>query len=126
MWHVDTVQALSESHREILRAVLQSRVLPYLADCLVVLKSPGVSIADEDALIGRLKVSQERPAYDRAVFSETQESNSEDKNYLASLLIRCYPDIPRSSAAALVASDVMAASPLLLIFLVILPKNQHP
>ena len=108
--HIDSVQALGEVQRKILAKALQKTGLRYLVDCLVIIKHHGVSIPDEDALIGRLELS-DRPQSDAQVaLSESQVRNSEDADYLARLLITCYPDMPQSSAEALVASDVMSVS----------------
>ena len=108
--HVDSVQALSASQRHILGAVLQSLGVSRLADCLVALKSPCTSIKNEDALVEQLELSSKPGVEKCTAFVEIQECNSEDRNYLAGLLIKCYPDMPHSTAAALVASDVMSAS----------------
>ena len=108
--HVDSVQALSESERELLRAVLQERGVQCLVNCLVALKSSDVSIESEEDLIGRMELSPKLQVGDHLVFSESKESSSEDKDYLASLLIKCYSDMPPSSAEALVGSHVMSAS----------------
>ena len=108
--HVDSVQALSESQREILRIVLQKRGIHYLADCLFALRSSDVSIVNEDDLVDSLDSSAKLQVDDHSVFNDIQEDNSEDKQYLARLLITCYPDMPQSSAEALVGSDVMSAS----------------
>lgn len=108
--HVDSVQALSEVQRGILAKVLQKIGLRYLVDCLGAIKNHGVSIEDETALIGWLKPSEKLPSDSHGVLKETQESNSEDVDNLAKLLIQCYPDMPQSSAEALVASDVMSGS----------------
>ena len=108
--HVDSVQALNESQRGILAAVLQKQGVQCLVDCLFALKSSGESIESEDDLIGQLEPSRKPHGDIRAGISETQESTPEDKDYLARLLRKCYPDMPESSAEALVASDVMSAS----------------
>ena len=108
--HVDSVQALSEVQRGILARVIQKIGLRYLVDCLVAIKNHGVSIEDETALIGWLKPSEKPQLSTSVALNETPESNSEDEDYLAKLLIQCYPDMPQSSADALVASDVMAAA----------------
>ena len=42
--------------------------------------------------------------------NQAQEASAEDANNLAKLLIQCYPDMPQTSANALVTSDVMTAS----------------
>jgi hypothetical protein len=108
--HVDSVQALNESQRGILAAVLQKQGVQCLVDCLFALKSSGESIESEDDLTGRLDLSPKTHRDIHAGISETPECTPEDKDYLASLLTRCYPDMPESSAAALVASDVMSAA----------------
>jgi hypothetical protein len=108
--HVDSVQALKESQRGILAAVLQKQGVQCLVDCLFALKSSGESIESEDDLIGRLELPSKLHGDIPAGISRTLESTPEDKDYLASLLTKCYPDMPESSAEALVASDVMSVS----------------
>jgi hypothetical protein len=108
--HVDSVQALSESQRAILVRTLQKAGLRRLADCLVAIKKHGERIEDEDGLIGLLESSNKPPSGTQVVFSEIQDDRSEDPDHLARLLIQCYPDMPQTSASALVSSDVMTAS----------------
>lgn len=106
--HVDTVQALDDSQREILAKVLERKGVHCLAECLALLKTPDVSFENEAALIERLEQDVDTPSRSRAVLSEQRDS-AEDENYLAALLMRCYPDMPQSSADALVISNVMAS-----------------
>lgn len=108
--HVDSVQALSEVQRGILARVLQKIGLRYLVDCLAAIKNHGVSVKDETALIGWLDASEKQQLSTSVALGKTRRSNSEDADYLAKLLNQCYPDMPQSSANALVASDVMSAS----------------
>jgi hypothetical protein len=108
--HVDSVQALSESQRGILALVLQKMGPRYLVDCLAILKDQNVSIEDQDDLIRRLELSDKPPSANTVDLIEVQEGISEDADHLAKLLIKCYPDMPQSSAQALVGSDVMSAS----------------
>jgi hypothetical protein len=82
----------------------------YLVDCLLVLKGQDVSIEDQDDLIRRLELSDKSQSANNVTSIEIQEGTSEDADHLAKLLIKCYPDMPTSSAQALVASDVMSAS----------------
>ena len=107
--HVDSVQSISEDQRGILAKALQKKGLRYLVDCLVVIKTSGVSFEAEDALIDRLERSTMVQSHPRFAVRESLDSNSEDKRYLANLLIQCYPDMPLSSADALVSSEVMSA-----------------
>ena len=108
--HVDSVQALNESQREILAAVLQKQGVQCLVDCLFALRTSGEGIESESDLIGRLELSPKPLGEIRAGITGTRESTPEDKDYLAKLLTQCYPDLPESSAEALVASDVMSVS----------------
>jgi len=108
--HVDSVQALSESQRGILAKALQKIGIRHLLDGLAALKNHGAGIKDEAALIECVELSDKPQSSTNVVLSEPQESNSEDADYLARLLIKCYPDMPKASAEALVASDVMSAS----------------
>ena len=107
--HVDGVQSLSEEQREILAKVLQKKGFRYLVDCLIALKEANTSFKDENELIERLERSATVQSRPHAAPSEYLDSNFEDKGYLANLLIKCYPDIPPSSADALVSSEVMSA-----------------
>ena len=108
--HVDSVQALSEGQREIVAKALQKTDLRFLVDCIVAIKHHGKSIEDEVALIGWLESQDQSQLDSCGALNETVENSSEDTEQLAKLLIQCYPDMPQSSADALVASDVMSAS----------------
>ena len=108
--HVDSVQALSEVQRGILVKVLQKTGLRYLVDCIAAMKNRDVSIKDDDDLIKWLESSSKLQSTFRGALNEILESSSEDEEHLAKLLIQCYPDMPRPSADALVASDVMSAA----------------
>lgn len=108
--HVDSVQALSEVQRGILARVLQKIGPHHLVDCLATIKNRGVSIENETSLIGCLNQSEKPQLSTNVAMAETPASNSEDADYLAKLLIQCYPDMPQSTADALVASDVISGS----------------
>lgn len=108
--HVDSVQALSQNQREILAKALQNKGLRYLVDYLAALKNQGANIQDEVALIGWLELPEKSQSDSHGSLNEIHGSISEDADYLARLLIKCYPDMPQLSAQALVASDVMSAS----------------
>lgn len=108
--HVDSVQALSESHRTILASVLQKIGVHYLANCLIALKNHGVSIQDEVTLIGYVEGPDVPQPAANVPLVEEEDDISEDANFLARLLTACYPDMPVSSANALVASEVMAGA----------------
>lgn len=108
--HVDSVQALSEEQRIILAQTLQKIGVQHLTACLAAIKAHASSIKDADTLIGWLTPSGTSPADNSIEMAGQMESTSEDDAYLAELLVKCYPDMPQTSAQALVASDVMSAS----------------
>ena len=108
--HVDSVQALSEGQRIILANALQKIGTHHLVACLTAIKNHDVSIEDEAALIRWLELSDKSQSNTSVALWVKQEGSSEDTDRLAKLLIQCYPDMPQSSAEALVASDVMSAS----------------
>ena len=108
--HVDSVQALSEVQRAILIPVLRKIGLHRLGQCLMAFKNPDAVISDETALIKWLERPEQSESDAEVVVSEKAESDLQDADYLASLLIQCYPDMPQSSAEALVSSEVMSAS----------------
>jgi len=108
--HVDSVQALSEEQRLILAQTLQKIGVPNLTACITAIKAHASSIKDADTLIGWLTPSDPSTAANSIEMAEQLESASEDEDYLAELLVKCYPDMPPTSAEALVASDVMSTS----------------
>jgi hypothetical protein len=108
--HVDSVQALSEAQRATLIPVLQKTGLHRLGQCLMAFKNSEVVLSDETDLIKWLERPERSESDAEVVVNETAESNLEDADYLASLLIQCYPDMPLGSAEALVASEIMSAS----------------
>jgi hypothetical protein len=108
--HVDSVQALSEEQRVILAQTLQKIGVQHLTACLAAIKAHVSSIKDADTLIGWLTPSDISPADNSIEMARQLESTSEDQDDLAELLIKCYPDMPQTSAEALVASDVMSTS----------------
>ncbi len=108
--HVDSVQALSEEQRVILAQALQKIGMQHLTGCLAAIKAHAPSIKNVDTLVGWLTLSDKSPAANSMEMGGHLERTSEDEDYLAELLVKCYPDMPPTSAEALVASDVMSAS----------------
>lgn len=113
--HVDTVQSLDSNRREILARTIAHVGMVYMGTCLGIIKGSGVSIETEGDLIAALHLS-EIPigpnSKDNNVDASTDARGTEeiDADYLASLLIKCYPDMPQTTADALVRSEVMALS----------------
>lgn len=113
--HVDTVQSLDGNWKAILAKALTNVGVGRIAACLAVLKSSGGSIKTESDLIAKLnrpEIPIEIISQDNNVDASTYAQGVEeiDTDYLASLLIKCYPDMPQATADALVGSEVMAPS----------------
>jgi hypothetical protein len=113
--HVDTVQSLNGNRKAILAKALAKVGVDHIAACLAVMKTSGDSIKTEGDLIAPLYLSE------IPVDTNSQDNNGEastdaqgieeiDTDYLASLLIKCYSDMPQTTADALVRSEVMAPS----------------
>ena len=112
--HVDTVQSLDVNRKAILTKALAKVGVAHIAACLAAIKSSGNSIKSESDLIANLDISEIPIAAistDNVVASTDPEGIEEiDTDYLASLLIKCYPDMPQATADALVGSEVMTPS----------------
>lgn len=112
--HVDTVQSLDVNRKAILAKALAKVGVAHIAACLAAIKSSGNSIKSESDLIANLNISEIPIAAistDNVVASTDPEGVEEiDTDYLASLLIKCYPDMPQATADALVGSEVMTPS----------------
>ena len=111
--HVDTVQSLDRNRREILAATLVKVGMVHMTTCLATLKGSGDSIKTESDLIATLHLSEipiDTNSKDNNIdaLSVAQDLEEIDTDYLASLLIKCYPDMPQATADALVGSEVMA------------------
>src|SRR5262249_41537337 len=96
--HVDSVQALNETQRAILASVLQKAGLARLVTCLQILRNRSVKIEDESGLMEQLLQFEQAPRTSIQIRPKRLETNSRDAEYLAGLLIDCYPDMPISSA----------------------------
>jgi hypothetical protein len=112
--HVDTVQSLDGNRKAILAKVLAKVGVAHIANCLAAIKGSGDSIISESDLMATLKLS-EIPIATHSTDNVDASTNAQcveeiDIDYLASLLIKCYPDMPQATADALVGSEVMALS----------------
>lgn len=113
--HVDTVQSIAGNQRTILANALAKVGLAHLTTCLAIIKSSGDAIKTESDLMATLHLSEviinpNSQDHNVEVLSKAQDLEEIDTDYLASLLIKCYSDMPQATADALVASEVMAAS----------------
>lgn len=113
--HVDTVQSLNGNRKAILANALAKVGVARIAACLAVIKSSGDLIKTESDLLASLHLSEipiNINSKDNNIDASTvaQDREEIDTDYLASLLIKCYPDMPQATADALVGSEVMAPS----------------
>jgi hypothetical protein len=113
--HVDTVQSLDGNRKAILAKALAKVGVVHITACLAAIKSSGDSIKTESDLIATLHLSEipiDINSQDDTIDASTDVQGVEeiDTDYLASLLIKCYPDMPQATADALVGSEVMAPS----------------
>jgi hypothetical protein len=113
--HVDTVQSLDGNWKAILAEALAKVGVAHIAACLTAIKSSGDSIKTEDELIAILHLSE--TPIDTNLRNKNIEASTDalrvediDTDYLSSLLIKCYPDMPQATADALVGSEVMSPS----------------
>jgi len=112
--HVDTVQSLDRNRREILAKTLAKVGMAHITTCLAVIKGSRDSIQTESDLIATLNLSEisiDTNSQDNNVdiSSDVQGVEEIDSDYLASLLIKCHPDMPQATADALAGSEVMEA-----------------
>jgi hypothetical protein len=113
--HVDTVQSLDGDRKAILAMALAKVGVTHAAACLAAVKTSGDSIKTEGDLIATLHLSEtpiDANSQDNNIdaSSVAQDLEEIDTDYLASLLIKCYTDMPQATADALVGSEVMAPS----------------
>ena len=112
--HVDTVQSLDGKRKAILAKALAKVGVAHIAACLAAIKSSGDSIISESDLMATLKLSEIPIATYSTdnvdALTNVQGVEEIDTDYLASLLIKCYPDMPQATADALVGSEVMTPS----------------
>jgi hypothetical protein len=112
--HVDAIQSLDGNQRAILVNAIAQTSIANIPKFLTALKNSGGSIQSETDLIALLHVT-ETPSAETSEDSSSDEAPGQeiegvDLDYLASLLLKCYPDMPPATADALAGSDVLAAS----------------
>ncbi|HET6594761.1 MAG TPA: hypothetical protein VFG81_04005 [Anaerolineales bacterium] len=112
--HVDTIQSLDGTIRVILAKAIAQTSMSNIPKYLAALKNSDGSIQSDTDLIALLDLAEPLRA-EAATDSSSDEALGQtiegvDLNYLASLLIKCYPDMPQSTVDALVNSNVLAPS----------------
>jgi len=114
MRHVDAIQSLAGNQRAILAKAIAQVGIVYVPNCLAAIKNSSGPFQSETDLIVLLDLTEtpKAEAVEDVSSSEApdQEVEGVDMDYLASLLLKCYPDMPQATADALVGSEVMAPS----------------
>jgi hypothetical protein len=113
--HVDIVQSLDGNWKAILAEALAKVGVAHIAACLAAIKSSGDAIKTESDLIARLHLAEipidtNSKGTNVEALTDALDVEDIDTDYLASLLIKCYPDMPQVTADALVGSEVMSPS----------------
>jgi hypothetical protein len=108
--HVDSVAALDDAHRLILARVIQKTDLRYVGTFLEVLGKDVNHLQNEDNLVAMVPPIPAKKAEVISGLPDTAKSIPADIDTLADLLLKCYPDMPTTSADALARADVMETS----------------
>lgn len=112
--HVDAIQSLNGNQKAILAKMVAQTSIANISRYLAAIKSSDASIQSEIDLIALLDLAETLTA-DAIEDTSTckalgREIEGVDLDYLASLLLKCYPDMPQATADALACSDVLASS----------------
>jgi hypothetical protein len=112
--YVDSIHSLVGNQRAILARAIAQTSMANISRCLVAIKNCGRSIQSENDLITLLNLTdalrEENNEAPLRVEAPGQKMEGVDLGHLTSLLLKCYPDMPRATANALAGSDVLAPS----------------
>jgi len=105
--NVDAVQALPEDQRVLLASAVTEEDLPLISYYLSVLKDTS-GVVEKDELIQKARETRRNETEKKDTGrAEPPTSDQVDEKYLVDLLTSSFPDMPASSALALVLSEVM-------------------
>ena len=105
--HVDSVAALDDDRRLILSQAIQKTSLRHAATFIDVLNKGTVLIQNADDLIALIPSPTVKESGKPVGDTELSKPNLADTAYIVNLLLKCYPDMPRTSADALARAHVM-------------------
>lgn len=108
--HVDSVSALDDNRRLILSRAIQKTDLRHTATFIDALSKEGDRIQNEDDLVAQIPPTQTKEVESPVDNRVANEVDPADTGYLVNLLMKCYPDMPPTSADALARADVMETS----------------
>ena len=105
--HVDSVAALGDEHRLILCKAILKTNLRHAVTFIDILNKGAVIVQSEDNLTALISSTLPESAEQLDIHRDVIETDSADTDYLTNLLLKCYPDMPVTSADALARADVM-------------------
>ncbi len=108
--HVDSVAALEDAQRLILARAVQKTNLRHVGAFLDILNKEVVLVENEDDLVALLPLPKPTEAKKTVDPIEGSHAAPADIDTLANLLLKCYPDMPTTSADALARAGVMETS----------------
>jgi len=108
--HVDSVAALDDDRRLILSKAIQKTDLRYAGTFVDALNKDGDRIQNEDGLVALIPATPVKEVESPIDNTDVNEIDPADRDYLMNLLMKCYPDMPPTSADALARADVMETS----------------
>jgi hypothetical protein len=108
--HVDSVAALNDAQRLILSRAIQKTDLRYAGIFLEALNKDVNHLLNEDDLVALIPATPVKKAEVIIDLADTAEVDPADIDTLVSLLLKCYPDMPTTSADALARANVMETS----------------
>jgi hypothetical protein len=108
--HVDSVAALDDDRKLILSKAIQKTDLRYAATFVDALNKDGNRIQNEDDLVALIPSTPAKEVESTIETTDANEVDPFDRDYLVTLLMKCYPDMPPASADALARADVMEIS----------------
>lgn len=105
--NVDAIQALPEDQRMLLASAVTEEDLPLISYYLSVLKD-ATRLVEKDELIKKARESRGAETEKKDTGKvEHLSADQVDEKYMVDLLTSSFPDMPASSASALVLSEVM-------------------
>jgi len=105
--HVDSVVALDDDRRLMLSQAIQKTSLRHAATFIDVLNRGTAFIQHADDLIALIPSPTVKKSGQPIGDTELSKPNPADTDYIVNLLLKCYPDMPRTSADALARAHVM-------------------
>jgi hypothetical protein len=112
--HVDAIQSLDENQRALLARAIAQTSMVNIPKYLAAIKNSGGSIKSKTDLNTLLHLTETLKAEagedSSSSDAPSQETEANDLDFLASLMLKCYPDMPQATAEALARSDVLAPS----------------